>query len=96
MWSSIQAKTVPADSVRQVLDYVARGEVEAGFVYRTDAAVMPGKVKVALTVPVQKPVSYPVAVVADSRQRALAGRFVDFLSSAPARETLTRFGFGTP
>lgn len=40
--------------------------------------------------------SYPVAVVADSRQKALAGDFVAFLSSDPAREVLARHGFGKP
>lgn len=96
VWKGIEAKTVPADSVRQVLDYVARGEVDAGFVYRTDAAVMADKVKVVLTVPVKTPVSYPVAVAADSRDKALAGRFVDYLATPAAREVLSRYGFGQP
>jgi molybdate transport system substrate-binding protein len=96
LWSVLEPKFVQADSVRQVLDYVARGEVEAGFVYRTDAAVMSQKVRVAFAPTATMPVTYPVAVVADSRQKALAGDFVAFLSSDAAREVLARHGFGKP
>ena len=96
LWSVLEPKFVQADSVRQVLDYVARGEVEAGFVYRTDAAVMSEKVRVAFAPAATMPVTYPVAVVADSRQKTLAGDFVAFLSSDAAREVLARHGFGKP
>ncbi|MDR6426494.1 molybdate transport system substrate-binding protein [Variovorax paradoxus] len=96
LWSVLEPKFVQADSVRQVLDYVARGEVEAGFVYRTDAAVMSEKVRVAFAPATTMPVTYPVAVVADSRQKTLAGDFVAFLSSDAAREVLARHGFGKP
>jgi molybdate transport system substrate-binding protein len=96
LWSMLEPKFVQADSVRQVLDYVARGEVEAGFVYRTDAAVMSEKVRVAFAPTAAMPVTYPVAVVADSRQKTLAGDFVAFLSSDAAREVLARYSFGKP
>ena len=96
LWAPLQPKLVFADNVRQVLDYVSRGEVEAGFVYRTDAELAKGKVHIAMTVGGHMPVTYPAAVVADSRQAALARDFVTFLSGSEAQAILTRYGFGKP
>jgi molybdate transport system substrate-binding protein len=96
LWSAIGPKVIGAQNVRQALDYVARGEVDAGFVYATDAALVPGKVKVAFTVPTRAPVLYPAAPVAGSREGALAARFVAYLLSAQAQAVLGRYGFGPP
>jgi len=96
LWRPLAPKFVQADSVRQVLDYVGRGEAEAGFVYRTDAALADSKVRVVLTATGHTPVRYPVAQVADSRQPALAQRFIRFLDSPEARQILARYGFGAP
>lgn len=96
LWSALSPKLVFADNVRQVLDYVARGEAEAGFVYRTDAGIAGAKVRVAATVGGHAPITYPAAVVADSRQPALARDFVAFLGGAEAQAILARYGFGKP
>lgn len=95
-WAPLAPKVVTAQSVRQALDYVARGEVEAGFVYATDAAIMKDKVRVVATVATEVPIAYPVAVVAGSSQAAAARRFVDFLFTPAAQQVLARFGFGRP
>lgn len=96
LWDTIEPRLIGATSVRQALDYVARAEVDAGFVYATDAALMPDKVKVAMTVPTARPILYPVAALAAAPNPVDAGRFIDFLQSAPAQAVLARHGFGKP
>jgi len=96
LWTAIEPKMIGAQSVRQALDYVARGEVDAGFVYSTDAALMPDKVKVALSVPTGTPILYPAAPIAASANAALAQRFVDFLVAPQAQAVLAKYGFGKP
>ena len=96
LWAALQPRLVQGDSARQVLDYVARSEVEAGFVYRTDATLLPGKVRVVQTVQGHAAVRYPVAVVSDSRQKALARDFAAYLLGAEAQAILARYGFGKP
>lgn len=96
LWSAVAAKRVGAQHVRQALDYVARGEVDAGFVYATDAALMPDKVRVAFAVPTARPILYPVASLAGAAQPAAAAAFVDFLRGEEAQAVLARHGFGRP
>jgi molybdate transport system substrate-binding protein len=96
LWAALEPKFVQGESVRQVLDYVARGEVDAGFVYRTDAAIMADKVKVAETVPTRTPVRYPVAVVSESRNKALARDFTTYLAGPEAQAILAKYGFTKP
>jgi molybdate transport system substrate-binding protein len=96
LWTAIEPKVIGAQSVRQALDYVARGEVDAGFVYSTDAALMPDKVKVALTVATLKPVLYPAAPIASSPNLAVAQKFVEFLTAPRAQAVLAKYGFGRP
>ncbi len=96
LWAAVEAKAVFGQSVRQCLDYVARGEVDAGFVYATDAAVQAGKVRVAATVPTRTPVTYPIALVLGTRQTEAARAFVALVVSVEGREVLARHGFTAP
>jgi molybdate transport system substrate-binding protein len=96
LWATLGQRFVFATSVRQGLDYVARGEAEAGFVYATDAATQPGKVKVLLTVPTERPIRYPIAVLAAAPNGEGARRFSAFVLSAQGQAILAKFGFGRP
>ena len=96
LWSAIEPKMIAVQIPRQGLDYVVRDEVDAAFVYATDAALMPAKVKVAFTVDTPTPIVYPAAPVSASAQPAMAQRFVSFLLSAPAQSVLARYGFRKP
>jgi molybdate transport system substrate-binding protein len=98
LWDQLQPKLVLAENVRQALDYVARGEVEAGFVYTTDVAVRSGAVVEAFR-PAEdtyRPVTYPVAVVTGTKQLALAQAFIALLVSPDGRAVLARLGFQPP
>jgi molybdate transport system substrate-binding protein len=96
LWTTISPKVIGAHSVRQALDYVARAEVDAGFVYATDAALMPDKVRVAFTVPTAQPILYPAAPLAAAAQAAQGTKFVDFLLTPAAQDVLAKHGFGRP
>ena len=98
LWDRLQPKLVFSENVRQALDYVARGEVDAGFVYTTDAASRTQGVKEAFRPPDDsyRPVIYPGAVVAASKQATLAQAFLDLLGRAEGRAVLSRFGFQPP
>jgi molybdate transport system substrate-binding protein len=98
LWERLLPKLVFAENVRQALDYVARGEVDAGFVYTTDVVSRAGAVKEAFrpATDTYRPVVYPVAIVAESRHRALAQAFIDLLVSVEGRAALARFGFQPP
>jgi molybdate transport system substrate-binding protein len=98
LWERLQPRLVLAENVRQALDYVARGEVDAGFVYTTDAALRRERVKESFR-PAEdtyRPVVYPVAVVKDSRHPDLARAFIDLLTGAEGRAVLGRLGFQPP
>jgi molybdate transport system substrate-binding protein len=94
LWARIEPKLVGAQNVRQVLDYVARGEVDAGFVYASDVALAGSRARAAFEVPTVQPIRYSIAPLAGASP--LARRFVDFLLAPPARAVFARHGFSLP
>lgn len=94
LWTAIEPKLVPTESVRAALAAVEAGNVEAGLVYKTDAAITK-KVKVALEVqgPDAPQITYPMALL-KSAPHAEAGRsYLAFLNSKEAKTLFEQFGF---
>ena len=94
-WAALQTKAITTQNVRQSLNYVARGEVAAGFVYATDARGV-DTVKVAFVVPLDGAIRYPIARVADSAHADEAQRFIAYVQSPAGQAILARFGFKQP
>jgi len=93
LWAAIEPKAVFATNVRQALDYVSRGEVEAGFVYATDAAAQKDKVRIAFDVATSTPIEYPIAAIGASTQAPLARDFLAFVASPEGRAVMAKYGF---
>ena len=91
LWEAVEPRCIYCPNVRQALDYVRRGEVDAGIVFMTDAASAGGAVKsVAI---LNGRVRYPAAVVSSSRNPEAARKFVQFLSGRKAQGILKKYGF---
>lgn len=93
LWQELTPKFVFAENVRQALNYVSRAEADAGFVYRTDALVEKDKVRIDAVVPTPKPVLYPIALVAATKNASTAADFLKFVSSPTGQAVLGKFGF---
>ena len=90
------SKAVYAKDVRQVLNYVATGNVDAGIVYRTDAQISKN-VQIVATAPEtsHSPVIYPIAVIKDSDNPETAAELIEFLTTQEAQAVFEEYGFVT-
>jgi len=80
LFCSLVAAGEQAGTLETMLDRVAT--------YKEKTEALKAKIKKAMT--------YPVAVVADSRNKAAARDFVDYLQGAQAQAILARYGFSKP
>jgi molybdate transport system substrate-binding protein len=94
LWDQVRPKIVPVQDVRATLAAVESNNVDAGFVYKTDAAVSK-KVKIVYEVPVDKgpKISYPIAIIKESKRKETARDFLGYLESPSAKNAFKKYGF---
>ncbi len=95
-WEVLKGKVINTMNVRQTLSYVLRGEVDAGFVYRTDAGTQPERVKIVEAIPTVEKITYPIGITESSHNLIEARKFLQFVLSTRGQEVLAEYGFSKP
>ena len=95
LWNAVEPVAVYGNNVQQVLAYVATGNADAGFVYRTDALAS-DRVRTVYTVDMfgHSPILYHAGIITTSKNRDEAEAFYAFLLGEEAREIFRQHGFG--
>jgi molybdate transport system substrate-binding protein len=98
LWDRLHSRVILAENVRQVLDYVIRGEVQAGIVYASDVQTARGRVLVAAIAPEgsHTAILYPIAIVKGTSSRQNAQVFIDFALGGVGQAILQKYGFLRP
>jgi molybdate transport system substrate-binding protein len=89
----LQGKLVPLGSVRAVANAVAAGDVDAGFVYRSDVQNV-ANLRIVLAAPPKShlPIRYSAAVIKSSVQPQQAKAYLSSLTTPQASQLLKRYG----
>ena len=93
-WDTLLPKFVFTANAAQTDDYVARGEVDAGIGFASDAKGR-SDIEIAYTVPAAeiKPIRYVAAPIKASSHLDLATKFVDYLLTPEVQTALVDAGF---
>ena len=97
VWDRIGPAAVRGTNVRQVLEYVRRGQADVGIVYRTDPRAGDGLRTIhVFAEETHSPILYVGAVVAGGRHPEKARAFLDWLSKPERNGLLRKHGFLVP
>lgn len=98
IWDWMQTHGIQGQNVRQVLDYAVRNEVDAAFVFATDAQQAGEQLQIIEKLPLSPAPAYPMAQVMrhqNAAQTAAINNYMEFVRSSQGQEILARFGFGS-
>ena len=91
----LRPRLVIAEDVRQALDYVARGEVDAGVVYASDVRAAGNRARIVATASEDShdPILYPLAVIRASGHQDAARAFIESVMGEEGQRVLEKYGF---
>lgn len=95
LWDSLTPAFVFAENAAQTLDYISRGEVDAGLVFASEA-MNQSAVEIAYTAPeseLSSPIRYVLAPTLSAGDSATANAFVAYVLSSEGQATLSKWGF---
>lgn len=95
LMEQVRPKVIYAANISQALTYVSSGEVDAAIFFATEAVAAGDRVKVVAT---SQPawhstISYPIAIVSASKNKALGQRLIDFVMGPEGQSILEKHGF---
>lgn len=93
LYNSVKDKIINAKDVKQVLNYVEKGNAQEGFVYKTDLynqKKKTDKVKEIEQVKLSKPITYKAGATSEKK---LAKEWMKFLKSDKAKKILKEYQF---
>ncbi|GAE29841.1 molybdate ABC transporter substrate-binding protein [Halalkalibacter hemicellulosilyticus] len=92
LYNDIKGRLIFANDVRGVLTYVETGNVDAGFVYQTDAMASTN-VTIIEKMKVNDPVLYPIGLLSDTEHPEEAKAFYEWLKGDEAKKIFKANGF---
>ncbi|HWQ61318.1 MAG TPA: molybdate ABC transporter substrate-binding protein [Negativicutes bacterium] len=94
IWDQVKDKAVLAKDVRQIVAYVETGNVDAGIVFSTVAALS-DKVRVVAAAPAgsHEEIVFPAAVLKQTKQPQAAEAFLAYLTGPDAGKVFEKYGF---
>lgn len=94
LWDSLKPRIVYAKDVTAVKNYVEKGEVDFGFVYKTDAMNLKNsKIVYKVLSDYHEPIVYYAGIVDDSKNKILSRDFIKFLKSGACTDIFKDYGF---
>jgi molybdate transport system substrate-binding protein len=95
LWNALQNRLVLTENARQIMDYVARGEADAGIVYTSDVVAMRKDVKIVAAAPKEShsPIVYSIAVIKEAANRQGSRGFISLVLSETGQKILKKYGF---
>ncbi len=96
IYEAVESKIVFAKNVRQIVNYVATGNVDAGIVYQTDTNSSDA-VKIIANAPEKShtAVIYPIAIIKDSKNIEATKQLEEFMFTSEAKALFKKYGFIT-